>query len=182
MRHSLSRKGVILAASAALVLAAVAALGQLHSLSIGDIGTVAVSGQAATSTPSGPRITSLSNIATSSITVNWQAADDTDVHWIYSVKSDGSDGRFRRANSGPPLSTTVTGLEDGTEYWFAVIGIGSPSKNSPKEWFTWSSWDKGTTVTIPRVSLGQGVSVAEGGIAYVTVSTNLAPQSPLIVN
>ena len=175
-----SHLGITLAV--ALILAAVGFVGQHHILPWPfqeNIVSAAPSGQMATSTPT---ITSLTNVATSSITVNWQAADDTDTHWIYSVKSDGSNGRFQQAGSGSPLSTPVTGLDDGTTYWFAVLGARSPSESSPTEWFGWSSWASTTTVEIGRVSVGQDVSVNEGGTAYVSVTSSIAPTSHLTVN
>ncbi len=79
-----------------------------------------------------PQITALSQPTTSSIAVSWLAADNTDMHWIYAVKSDGTGGRFQPAIPDPPpsqgasgqsgpvigvsLVTTVTGLAAGTEY------------------------------------------------------------------
>ena len=78
-----------------------------------------------------PQITALSQPTTSSIAVSWLAADNTDMHWIYAVKSDGTGGRFQVAIPDPPpsqgasgqsgpvigvsLVTTVTGLAAGTE-------------------------------------------------------------------
>ena len=143
---------------------------------------------ATTPTPSrdAPGITSLTGHTTSSITVNWEDADDADAHWVYSVKSDGSDGSFLSAtpasSDATSHSTTITGLDDGTEHWFAVLGSKSPSEVSPKEWFSWSGWAKGATLAVGVVSLGQNVSVAEGGTASLTVTTTVAPTSPMTVN
>ena len=145
-----------------------------------------------------PRIISLTHPTASSITVNWQKADDTKVHWIYSVKFDGSGGRFHRAIPGSPSSqgaggqsapvtnffhaTTVIGLDSDTQYWFAVMGIGSPSEDSPKDWFSWSNWDKGTTLAVGRVSLDRDVLVAEGDVAFITLTSTIVLESPLTVN
>ena len=182
MRYVRSRLGIMLAVAVAIVLATGAV-----SLPWPFYENVA-SAQSEDPTPTpgpdpdAPRITSLTNITASSITVNWQAADDTDVHWIYSVKADGSDGRFRQADSEPPLSTTITGLDDGTTYWFAVLGSKSPSESNPNEWFSWSTWARSTTLEIGRVSLGSDVSVAEGGTANLTVISTTALASPLTVS
>ena len=135
-----------------------------------------------------PAITSLTNHTTSSIDVNWDEADDTDLHWIYSVKSDGSGGRFlsvAAAGSGSETSsrtTTVTGLDAGTEYWFGVLGIKAPSESSPKEWFSWSGWAKGSTLVVATVTIGPDASAAEGGTANLTVSSDVAPTTALTVN
>ena len=148
--------------------------------------------QAATTPTPGrdaPNITSLTGHTTSSITVNWEEADDTGAFWVYSVKSDGSDGRFQSVPPASPNpaatpshSTTITGLDDGTEYWFAVLGAKSPSEASPEGWFSWSGWAKGSTLEMGIVSLGQNASVAEGGTANLTVTTTVAPASDLTVN
>ena len=158
----------------------------------GPLGLLGAVAHAATDpAPSGaaPNITSLTNHTLSSITVNWDEADDTDQHWVYSVKSDGSDGRLQSVPAASPdpestssHSTTITGLDVGTEYWFAVLGNKSPSETSPKEWFSWSGWAKGTTLAVGIVWLGQDVSVAEGGTANLTVTSTVAPTSALTVN
>ena len=182
----------------ALVLAAVGVLSQPHFLPWQFQGGIAWAQSQGESNRDAPQITSLTHPTLSSITVNWQEADDTDAHWIYSVKSDGSGGHFQEAILDPPpsggaggqsgpvtgvsLSTTITGLESGTQYWFVVIGGESPSEGSPKEWFSWSNWGRGSTLATRSVSLGQDVSAIEGGTANVTVTANVAPQSALTVN
>ena len=139
---------------------------------------------ASTPTPSrdAPSITSLTGHTTSSITVNWEAAADTGEHWVYAVKADGTGGKFEKLDQVAPLSSAVSGLDDGTEYWFAVMGLESPSQTSPDNWFSWSGWAKATTAQIKKVSLGQDAAVSEGGTAYITVTASPAPDSPLVIS
>ena len=183
MRNVRNRLSITLALTLVLVVAAVGAL-EGPFFSSWPLQQNIASAQSPPPPPNrdAPSITSLTQATFSSITVNWQAADDTDAHWIYSVKTDGSGGQFTTTNAILPHSTTVSGLEDETTYWFAVIGSGAPSETSPNQWFSWSSWVKGTTLKDGRVSLGPDVAVAEGGIANLTVTTSVAPQSPLTVN
>ena len=187
MRYLRSHLGITLAVAAVLALAAMAALSQAYFLPWPSTASAQSPGD---STRETPEITSLTHVTTSSVTVNWHEADDTEVHWMYLVKADGSGGRFQTATPDSPASqgtvtphaTTVTGLEHSTEYRFAVMGVKSPSESSPEEWFSWSNRAKTTTLTPGKVSLGQDVSVAEGGTANITVTSTVAPQSPLTVN
>ncbi len=188
----------IMLVAVAFALAVVEALSGPHFLPGQPPGGIVWAQTPVDSTRDAPRITSLTHPTLSSITVNWQEADDTEVYWIYSVKSDGSDGRFQRAIPDPipsrgasgqsdPVTkishaTTVTDLDDGTQYWFAVIGIGSPSEGSPKDWFSWSNWDRGATLVAGSVSLDRDVLVAEGGVAFITVTSTIVLESPLTVN
>ena len=176
----------------ALVLTAVGAVGQSHIPALAVPG-----GRRAGAVPAGsPQITALSQPTTSSIAVSWLAADNTDMHWIYAVKSDGTGGRFQPAIPDPPPSqgasgqsgpvigvshvTMVTGLAAGTEYWFAILGSRTPSdsNSSPSEWFRWSNWGKATTLTVPTVSLGTDMTVAEGGTATLTVTVTNVNEAP----
>ncbi|MCY4115236.1 MAG: leucine-rich repeat protein [Chloroflexi bacterium] len=182
----------------ALVLAAVGALGQPHLLPGPSQAGVAQAQSPEDSTREAPEITALIHPTTSSIAVVWLPADDTDVHWIYVVKTDGSGGRFQLAVPDPPPSqdasaqsdpvtetshvTTVTGLAAGTQYWIAVLGVRAPSESSPSTWFRWSNWGRTSTLTTPTVSLSSDVAVAEGGTATFTVTAAPAPQSALTVN
>ena len=108
----------------------------------GPLGLLGAIAHASDPAPSrdAPSITSLTNHTLNSIDVNWDEAGDTDLHWVYSVKSDGTDGRFLGVPPASPdpattpsHTTTITGLDAGTEYWFGVLGIKSPSEASPKE-------------------------------------------------
>ena len=168
----------------ALVLAAAGAFGQAQSAEASD--------------RKDPQITSLTHATTNAITVNWLGSDKATVHWIYSVKTDGSGGKFQLAVADPPPSqgasgqstpvtevstaTTVTGLAANTQYWFAVLGILAPSEDSPNKWFRWSNWARGSTVAVPTVSLSSSVAVAEGGTATFTVTAAPAPTAALTVN
>ena len=175
----------------ALVLAAVGALGEPHFLPGQSQEGVAQ----AQSTREAPEITALTQPTTSSIAVTWLPADNTDTHWLYAVKADGTDGRFQPAVSDPPPSqgatrqvtgvshvTTVTGLAADTQYWFAILGVRAPADGSPSTWFRWSNWGRATTLMVATVFLGPDVAVAEGGTATLAVTASPAPQAPLTVN
>ena len=176
----------------ALVLAALGALGQLSGL---PGASLTGSAQAQIPPREAPQISALSQATTSSIAVIWLPADNTDVHWLYAVKADGTDGRFQLAVPDPPQgasgqqgvtgtarTTTVSGLDAGTQYWFVVLGVRAPSEGTPDTWFRWSNWGRASTLTTPTVSLSADVTVAEGGTATLTVTAAPAPQATLTVN
>ena len=182
--------------AAALVLAAVGALSLPH------LGPGAGVAQAQVPPREAPQISALIQATTSSIAVVWLPADNTDLHWLYAVKADGTGARFLPAVPDPPQGasgqggvsgvshvTTVSGLDADTTYWFAVLGIRAPSDSSPSTWFRWSNWGTGTTRAVPTVSLVADMTdmtvdrtVAEGSTATFTVRANPAPQAPLTVN
>ena len=184
MGYMQSRSGMRLLVAVGVALAVVAILSQLFfSALLFQENTVSAQ------SPGMPRITSLTNPTTSSITVNWEEGHGVAGHWIYSVKTDGTGANFLDATTGLPPSqgnvshsTIVTGLDDGTEYWFAVVGIGSPSQSSPSGWFSWSDWARESTRPIGRVTLGPNASAAEGGTAELTVTTTVAPETDLTIN
>ena len=177
----------------ALVLAAVGAVAQLSGL---PGASLTGSAQAQIPPREAPQISALSQPTTSSIAVIWLPADNTDVHWLYAVKADGTGGRFQLAVpdpvqgasgqqgvTGTARTTTVSGLDAGTQYWFAILGVRAPSDGSPDTWFRWSNWGRASTLTTPTVSVSADVTVAEGGTATLTVTAAPAPPSaPLTVN
>ncbi len=175
----------------ALVLAAVGTLGAPHLLPGVSEASVA---QAQIPPREAPQISALTQPTTSSIAVIWLPADNTTVHWLYAVKADGTGGRFQLAVPDPAQgasgqqgvtgtahTTTVRGLDAGTLYWFAILGVRAPSEGSPDTWFRWSNWGRASTLTTPTVSLSADVTVAEGGTATLTVTAAPAPQSALTV-
>ncbi len=192
MGHERGHRRILRIVAVALALAAVGAFGPAHGLpGQAEQGLV----QAQIPPRDAPQITALIQATTSSIAVVWLPADNTDVHWLYAVKADGTGGRFELAVPDPPQGasgqggvtsvshvTTVSGLDAGTQYWFAVLGVRAPSDSSPSAWFRWSNWGRGTTLTVPTVSLGPSVAVAEGATATLTVTASPAPQAPLTVN
>jgi len=182
----------------ALVLAAAAAVGHPHLLPWQSQEGLAQAQSQDDSPRETPQVSALTQPTADSMTVIWLPADNTAVHWIYAVKADGTGGRFQAALPDPPPSraasgqsgpvtgissvTTVTGLDEGTQYWFAILGVRPPSDGSPSQWFRWSNWASGTTLTVATVFLGPGVSVAEGATANVVVNAAPAPESALTVN
>ena len=186
------RRCLRIARMMALVLAAVGALSLPH---LGPGASQAGVAQAQIPPREAPQISALIQATTSSIAVVWLPADATDLHWLYAVKADGTGARFLPAVPDPPQGasgqggvsgvshvTTVRGLDAGTTYWLAVLGIRAPSDSSPSTWFRWSNWGTGTTRTVSTVSLGTDLTVAEGATATFTVTASPAPQSPLTVN
>ena len=71
------------------------------------------------------------------VRLDWLPALGAQVHWIWSVKTDGTGGKYTRA-SGNAGTATVTGLENGQTYWFIITAgrIG----NGAQEWSQWSLW------------------------------------------
>ena len=67
----------------------------------------------------------------------WQPGANAEVHWIWSVKSDGTGGKYTRA-SGTDNTATVAGLETGQNYLFTIIS--GRNVNGVQEWSQWSQW------------------------------------------
>ena len=75
----------------ALVLAATGAFAQLSGL---PEASLTGSAQAQIPPREAPQISALTQATTSSIAVIWLPADNTDVHWLYVAKADGTDGHL----------------------------------------------------------------------------------------
>ena len=71
------------------------------------------------------------------VLVSWQAARNADAYWIWSSRTDGSDGRWTPADGTANL-VTVSGLENGQVYWF--IAIAGRNLDGQQEWSLWSNW------------------------------------------
>ena len=71
------------------------------------------------------------------VRLNWQPGANAEVHWLWSVKVDGSGGKYTRA-SGTASTTTVVGLENGQNYWLIIIA--GRNVNGVQEWSQWSQW------------------------------------------
>ena len=158
--HSVKNNMGIMAA-ATLLLALMVALGLTHLLPGSSKGVVA----RASHDGLAPVITAFFYVTSSSVKLAWQEGDGISEHWVYSVKTDGSGGRFRKAIPDPPPSagvsgqsvpvtmpshvSTITDLDPISEYWFAIAGAVSPSEDGPAHWFRWSNWARVTTLQAP---------------------------------
>ena len=71
------------------------------------------------------------------VRLNWQPGANAEVHWLWSVKVDGTGGKYTRA-SGTASTTTVVGLENGQNYWLIIIA--GRNVNGVQEWSQWSQW------------------------------------------
>ena len=75
------------------------------------------------------------------VTLSWTAAPNATTHWIWSVRSNGSDGKW--TDGGADGGEVLTGLVAGTDYWFIVIASRGASPNTT--WSGWSNWAAATT-------------------------------------
>ena len=63
---------------------------------------------------------------------------DATAHWIWSVKIDGTDGKWTAGQAG---SAVVGDLEAGQAYWFVVIEeLGQ--QDGASQWSAYSNWDR----------------------------------------
>ena len=71
------------------------------------------------------------------VRLTWRPGANAEVHWLWSVKVDGTGGKHTRA-SGTASTVTVVGLENGQNYWFIIIA--GRNVNGVQEWSQWSQW------------------------------------------
>ena len=118
--------------------------------------------------PGDPTNLQAASAGTGRVRLTWQSARHADHHWIWSVKADGSDGKWTEA-SGADDSAIVADLESGQAYSFMVIAGGSV--NGAPQWSQWSNrveflvTGTGTTGRFTAVSAGfsHTCGVAEDG-------------------
>ena len=77
------------------------------------------------------------------VRLTWQPAAGAEEHWIWSVKADGTGGKWTTV-SDATTNATITGLESEQNYWFIIIA--GRTVNGVQEWSQWSQWVGGFRV------------------------------------
>ncbi|MYC33395.1 MAG: hypothetical protein F4X64_09490 [Chloroflexi bacterium] len=72
------------------------------------------------------------------VSLRWTPGAGADVHWVWSVRSDGTESRWHHADDGGG-SITIDGLEIGVEYAFAVISAYAQPDGRPVHWSNFSN-------------------------------------------
>ena len=86
---------------------------------------------------------SVSSDTAGEATVTWTPAENATVHFIWSVKMDGTGGKYTRAE-GDAGTATISELESGGSYYFiAVAGL---TQNDMTRWSNWSNWSALTEI------------------------------------
>ncbi len=80
-----------------------------------------------------------------SVVVRWVPATTASLHLVYLVKADGTGGRYWQAADGA-YATTITDLDIGQAYWFAVVAGRPGADGEPYQWSQWSNWAQATPV------------------------------------
>ena len=70
------------------------------------------------------------------VSLSWTPSADAIAHWVWSVRSDGTNGRWTTGQAG---AAVVSGLEAGITYWFAVMEW-SPRADGSLAWSELSNW------------------------------------------
>ena len=71
------------------------------------------------------------------VMLNWLPAPGAEENWIWSVKADGTGGKWTTV-SGSATTATVAGLQTGQNQWFIIIA--GRVVNGVQEWSQWSQW------------------------------------------
>ena len=69
------------------------------------------------------------------VRLDWLPAPGAQEHWIWSVRNNGTGGKYTRASGS---AATVAGLQTGQNYWFIIIA--GRVVNGVQEWSQWSQW------------------------------------------
>ena len=93
------------------------------------------------------------------VTLTWTPAPNATTHWIWSVRSNGSDGKW--TDGGADGGEVLTGLVAGTDYWFIVIASRGAGANM--SWSGWSNWASATTRDTARPPAPQRYSAISAG-------------------
>ena len=86
------------------------------------------------------------------VSLRWTPGAGADVHWIWSVRSDGTESRLHQAYDGDG-SITIDGLEIGVEYAFAVISAYAQPEGLPVRWSNFSNWATAMPLPAPPPSV-----------------------------
>ena len=86
------------------------------------------------------------------VQIAWEAADNAEINWIWSVQPDGTGGKWTRAGASAN-SATVSELEPGRSYWFIVIA--GRTVQEAQEWSLWSNWVMARTSAVGLAPVAQ---------------------------
>ena len=89
------------------------------------------------------------------VSLRWTPGAGADVHWVWSVRSDGTESRWHQAYDDG--SITIDGLEIGVEYAFAVISAYAQPEGRPMRWSNFSNW----ATALPQPAPPPSVTVAD---------------------
>ncbi len=111
------------------------------------------------------------------VNVTWQPAQNADFHYVWSVKPDGSGGKWNPAGATDG-AITVTGLEGGQLYWF--IALAGEHVNGVRQWSQYSNWASATVAagTSDDRTVLVALYNATGGANW-TDNTNWLSTSPI---
>lgn len=93
------------------------------------------------------------------VTLTWTPAPNATTHWIWSVRSNGSDGKW--TDGGADGGEVLTGLVAGADYWFIVIATRGAGPDTT--WSGWSNWASATTRDTERPPAPQRYSAISAG-------------------
>ena len=98
------------------------------------------------------------------VALTWTPAADATAHWAWSVKADGTGGKW---TEGQPGSAVVDGLEVGVTYWFVVIEeLGQ--RDGVSQWSAYSNWEQ----SAPRIERNPQREPASMGRSRSVVATS----------
>ena len=103
------------------------------------------------------------------VALTWTPAQDAMAHWVWSVKDDGTDGKW---NPGQPGSAVIGGLEAGQTYWFVVIENLARPGEEPR-WTESSNWAQafaGDSLDPTRLSAAPGDNSGEIALTWIAAS------------
>ena len=103
------------------------------------------------------------------IALTWAPAPNATAHWVWSVKDDGTDGKWNRGQAG---SAVIGGLEAGQTYWFVVIENLARPGEEPR-WTESSNWAQafaGDSLDPTRLSAAPGDNSGEIALTWIAAS------------
>ncbi len=76
------------------------------------------------------------------VSLTWTAAQYATGHFVWSVKSDGTGGKWTDTGAAT-TSFVLTGLEPNTDYWFILLAYAGDAES--RIWFEFSNWTSART-------------------------------------
>ena len=99
--------------------------------------------------------------------LNWNASPNATAHWVWSVKSDNTGGKWTAGQAG---TATVSGLEIGQLYWFIVIAA-QQRTGEPVSWSEFSNWTQSFSQAELPAALTPSSTTESDGFVSVSAST-----------
>lgn len=111
-------------------------------------------------------LTATAGILSGNVGLRWTPAANADIHLVYLIKADGTDGSYWSGTPNADGTASIDALDVGVGYMFIVIAGQESETPGTYRWSEWSNWARATPI---RLSSLPGAPTQLGSAEIQTV-------------